>query len=174
VKTLYLLRHAKAEAGNKILSDMDRPLSPRGREACAVIGNYMTDKHYKPDLVLCSSSKRTQETFELVWQGKEQPKIQFEKRLYLATAEEIIASLHMLDEETHCVLVIGHNPGMHHVALLLSEEKLTENRHALELKYPTGSLTALNFDCNNWQGIMPGEGKIQDFITPDDLIDKES
>src|SRR5262249_20263768 len=64
MKTLYLLRHAKAEPGGPELTDTARPLSARGREACPRMGAYMRRCGYDPALVLCSASHRTRETWE--------------------------------------------------------------------------------------------------------------
>ncbi len=170
MKTLYLLRHAKAEPGGKELNDMDRMLSLRGHEACAQVGIYIKTRRYAPSLVLSSPSVRTKETSELVMQAANIPvSCQIENTLYLATADEILQVIQKTNDTLPSVMVVGHNPGMHHVALLLSRASQTLLREMLELKYPTGSLSVIEFKSNHWQDIVPGNGELVDFITPGQL-----
>jgi phosphohistidine phosphatase len=170
MKTLYLLRHAKAEPGAKDISDPDRKLSVRGREACDLMGAYMKEKAYLPDLVLCSPSKRTTETLERVVQTAGiRPASRREEALYLATAEDILRVIRTGDDSAASVMVIGHNPGMHHIALLLCEPQRSKLRAVLELKFPTCAFAALRFDCEGWAELGPAEGTLMDFVTPGDL-----
>jgi phosphohistidine phosphatase len=170
MKTLYLLRHAKAEPGTKDTRDPDRKLSVRGREACALMGAYMRAKSCNPVLVLCSPSARTRETLDLVsLEAGIRPTQRFEESLYLATAEDILRGVQGADDAADSVMVIGHNPGMHHLALLLSEPQRSKLRALLELKFPTCAFAALRFDCERWQEVGPGEGTLMDFVTPGEL-----
>jgi phosphohistidine phosphatase len=170
MKTLYLLRHAKAEPGSKVISDQERTLSARGREACIQMGAYMKAKHYAPALALASPSARTRETLERVADATGATFAhRFDNTLYLATAEEIVRALGGVDGDVASVMVVGHNPGMHHAALLLSEPEHTKLRTALELKYPTCALAVLQFDAGRWEGVAAGEGALIDFVTPEEL-----
>lgn len=173
MKTLYLLRHAKAESGNFTLQDEDRPLSQRGREACQDISSYIKKKKYTPDIVLCSTSARTRETLERVQDGfLSPPACKMEKKLYLATPGEMLAHIHALQDEYTSVLLIGHNPGMHHLAALLASAKHTALREELEIKYPTGALAVITFDVLHWKHIKPDTGTLLDFVVPKDLAQK--
>jgi phosphohistidine phosphatase len=170
MKTLYLLRHAKAEPGSKDISDPERALSSRGWEAAAAMGAYMKAKGYSPAFVLSSPSARTKETLELVAKAAGMVlKHRFENTLYLATAEEILRAVHAVGDDVPSVMVVGHNPGMHHIALLLSEVRKSDARSALELKFPTCALAVLRFGVPSWERIAPGEGVLTDFVTPDEL-----
>jgi phosphohistidine phosphatase len=172
MKTLYLLRHAKAEPAGKDGNDQDRVLSLRGVEACATVGSYMKSKGYLPEIVLSSTSARTRETFEQVKAALGiTPKARFEDKLYLAEAETIIKHVQSVDHGVSSVMVVGHNPGMHHAALLLSEPGREKLRLELELKYPTCALTVLQFDAEDWKEVTQGKGRLADFITPAELQD---
>jgi len=170
MKTLYLLRHAKAEPGGKSLSDRDRPLSARGRDACLAMGAYIKARAYAPSLVLSSPSLRTRETSErmLLSADIQAPERCIDK-LYLATADEILHYVRLVSDKLPSVMVVGHNPGMHHVSLVLAVPQRTSLRMMLELKYPTGTLAVLRFACDHWQDVAPGEGELVDFITPQSL-----
>jgi phosphohistidine phosphatase len=170
MKTLYLLRHAKAEPGSKVISDPERVLAPRGHEACAIIGAYMRAKAYVPDFVLASPSGRTKETFELVAKAAGiAPMHRFEDALYLATAEDLLRAIHKTDDAIPSLMLVGHNPGMHHISLLLAESRPAPLRKALELKYPTCALAVLWFETRRWKEVSAGRGKLIDFVTPGDL-----
>jgi len=170
MKTLYLLRHAKAEPGIAGGSDLDRPLSERGRAACAAIGAYMQAKNIMPSLVMSSPALRTKETLQYVMKAANKRfSEKTEPKLYLATAEEIMRVVRGQENSLSSVMVVGHNPGMHHAALLYAGAERTEHRVALELKYPTGSFTILHFHCEQWQDVVPGTGELVDFVTPGQL-----
>lgn len=167
MKTLYLLRHAKAESGDGVMRDEDRPLSARGRTACERIGAYMQSKHYTLELALCSPSLRTRETLERVGDAFGQRfTSQIQPQLYLATAGEMLAQIQAVQEGISSVLVVGHNPGMHHLASLLANAEHTSLREKLELKYPTGALTVLQCAAARWSALSPGQAVLVDFKVP--------
>src|SRR5215469_9320859 len=100
MKTVYLLRHAKAESASGDQQDIDRKLAPAGREACEVVGEYMKEKGYLPDFVLCSAASRTRETFELTMEAAGvSPPHQIDKKLYTTTVEQIISRLKLLNDD---------------------------------------------------------------------------
>jgi phosphohistidine phosphatase len=167
MKLLYILRHAKAVQGTKDISDKARPLNERGIEACAKVGTYLKEHHKLPALVLCSPSIRTQQTETLVKEaagGKW--KLQMMEKLYLAGAEEIIRQVQKVEDDINSVMVIGHNPGMHHAAHLLARPDDSDHWDALTLKYPTGALAVLRFDIIHWVDMREGQGELIDFMTP--------
>src|SRR5262245_53455321 len=129
MRILYLLRHAKSDRSDPGLADSERPLAPRGRRDAPAMGAYMHSRKYRPDLILCSTSARTRETLALL-----QPElggktaVEFDRKLYLASAEAMLQRLRATDEEVGSVLMIGHNPGMVRLAALLAPRG---DRHAL-------------------------------------------
>src|SRR6056297_1143050 len=62
MRTLYVLRHAKSGWDDPTLHDHDRPLDLRGERAALIMGRYMAQRRFVPDLVLCSTARRAQET----------------------------------------------------------------------------------------------------------------
>ena len=63
-RTLYLLRHAKSDWTDEQLDDHDRPLAPRGAEAVERLRRHVASAGVAPELVLCSSARRTVMTLE--------------------------------------------------------------------------------------------------------------
>lgn len=170
MKTLYLLRHTKAEPGGSALADEDRPLAARGRDASRRMGVYMQQQRYLPEFTICSTSARTRETLEILAASHGgEFSFALEKKLYLATPGEMLAQIHAVSDAYASLLVIGHNPGMHHLAATLASDKHTPLREKLELKYPTGALAVLAFDTAHWKNIAPEGGALKDFVLPNDL-----
>src|SRR5690606_21935701 len=81
VRTLVLLRHAKAERPPGV-ADADRPLSPRGHADAHAAGAWLKPR-FQPDLILCSPSKRTRQTWQAVASVLgAAPRVRYERRLY--------------------------------------------------------------------------------------------
>jgi phosphohistidine phosphatase len=167
IKHVLLLRHAKSSWENLELADHERPLAPRGRRAAIVMAEHLRRERVRPALVLCSSALRARETLELIAPGLvEQPAIRFERELYAASAERLLERVRAIEDGVECALLIGHNPGLEDLALILagSGEKLAR----VGRKYPTGALAMLEF-AGHWRELGPGGAKLTDFITPKQL-----
>ncbi|MGH9927669.1 MAG: SixA phosphatase family protein, partial [Pyrinomonadaceae bacterium] len=65
MKTLFLLRHAKAETPAPGLADPNRTLNERGKKEAQALGAFVKKQHLKFDLVLCSPAARARETTKL-------------------------------------------------------------------------------------------------------------
>lgn len=168
--TLLLLRHAKSSWNQPITDDHDRPLADRGEKAAPVMGDYIAKHGLSPDLVLCSSSVRTRATLELVVpQLESEPEISYERELYLAEAEELLARLQKVPARAKRVMMIGHNPGFEDLARLLSGDGPADVRSALQDKFPTAGLAVLTFNAKAWRSAAPGKGTLTTFVTPRSL-----
>jgi phosphohistidine phosphatase len=169
---LHLLRHAKSsrdEAGE----DRDRPLSRRGREAARLVGETLPAVLGKVDLVLCSSARRTAETAELVLAGfATPPRILLEDELYLVGRLALLRRLSRLDEADNAVLVIGHNPGLHELALALAEADSPAYRGLAGGKFPTTARASFAIDCA-WSALNRSRHPLVDYVTVKSLDDKD-
>ncbi len=175
MKRLLLLRHAKAEADGKDGSgDHARKLTARGRNDAARIGAYLHEQGYTPDLVLCSTSARTRETWSLVSEelGASAP-VEFLKPLYLAPPNTIIAIAQAVDKKAGTLLMIGHNPGTEDAAALFARapasREESQRLNTLTGKFPTAAVAVLEFEVAQWQDVRPGTGALTAFIRPKDL-----
>ena len=163
-KQLFILRHAKSSWDNPGLEDHERPLALRGQRACAVIADHLRKNAIKPELVLCSSARRTRETLEGVAPTGEHV---IEPQLYSASAEDVLGRLRQLPEDISSVMVIGHNPTLQMLVLRLARRDGTA-RPAVERKFPTGALATLTFDCG-WHELAAGSAYLAEFLTPKEL-----
>ena len=169
---LLLLRHAKSSWDEKELPDRDRPLAPRGRRAAGTIRQAMHSLGLTPDLVLVSPARRTMQTAEALEPWDETPLTDPVEALYLATASQMLAVLREVAGTVRSVLVIGHNPGMHELALALvgagAMPKAGEAERQLAAGFPTGALAEF-FIPGPWSQLGPGGGRLLRFLTPRQL-----
>ena len=168
--TISLMRHAKSDWVDPELGDFERPLAPRGVKAAPLIDTFMQEHNIHPDLILCSTAKRAMDTLNLLKKTFENsPEVVFEDKLYMASAREMMRLATTVSETCNHVLLIAHNPGLHVLALALAEMGQSESYLKLIRKYPTASLTVLDFDTDSWSKITPGQGRLRHFITPKSL-----
>ena len=167
---LSLLRHAKSSWKDPTIADHDRPLNTRGTAEAPVMGKAMATHGLDPDLVLCSTARRTRDTLQLVLpELKTEPKIVYEDGLYHGTAQEMLDLLHEVAPSVNQVLLVGHNPELQSFALdlIAAGPKLLKGR--LEVKYPTAGLVVVRFQAGTWKDIAVNSGKLELFLTPSDV-----
>jgi phosphohistidine phosphatase len=152
MKTLYLLRHAKSSWKDPGLDDLDRPLNKRGRETAKTMAAYIRRAKIAPDLVLCSTAVRAKQTLEHIAKAIKPPRVAFESRIYGVAQPELLKYLRGLPETVECALMIGHNPGLHDLALALADTKSRKRLPPAEGKFPTGAIAAFRFE-GAWKGI---------------------
>jgi phosphohistidine phosphatase len=167
VKRLYLLRHAKSSWDDPSLTDHERPLAPRGRAATALLRAHLLSEEIRPALVLCSSARRAQETFQRMASGL-RPGVpaQTERDLYGASAEDLLARLQEVPEAVPSVMLIGHNPAIQDLAIALARDH--EEMGRIERKYPTGSLGTFRFE-GAWSELAPEAVREVSLVRPKDL-----
>lgn len=174
MKTVCILRHAKSDWGNPDVGDHDRALNERGREAAPKMGAYLKAKKFKPDIVLCSSAKRTRETYDLVkpFVGARVPVV-FEEGLYLAEVRQLVERLRWLDDDVGAAMIIGHNPGLEQLANGLSASPKTADEEKLHRrmreKFSTCALAVVELPVESWREVKMGVGTLKDFMRPKDL-----
>jgi phosphohistidine phosphatase len=176
MRQLLLLRHAKSSWDNKALSDQDRPLNARGRRAAALLRRAMQDLGLAPDMVMLSTSRRTQETLAALEPWDDAPLIEPMAALYLATTRQLLEALHQVPETVRSVMLIGHNPGLHELATLLvggmeSSASMPGSDSPvgrLTAGYPTGALAEFSIAGPWWQ-LGAGGGQLIRFLRPRDL-----
>jgi phosphohistidine phosphatase len=164
---LHLLRHAKSSWDDSTLTDRERPLAPRGRKAAKRIADWAASHDVRPQIVACSSAVRARETLQRVLPGLGEPEVWTEVSLYAASAETLRARVQALPDEVDEAMLIGHNPGIQELVLLLAEE--SELRDRVAAKLPTGGLATLEADVRGWAEIKPGHMWLSSFVVPRDL-----
>ncbi|MEQ1718319.1 MAG: histidine phosphatase family protein [Hyphomicrobium sp.] len=166
--TLALLRHAKSSWDDPADDDFARPLNARGLATAPLAGRALAGLGVKPSLVVCSPAKRTRETLDLALAAMgldTQPTIMLDDRLYLASATTLIEVVRDSPKEHACVLLIGHNPGLHDTAVTLAGAGETALIETLQNRFPTAALAVLTFGRTRWRDIRTGDGRLDAFVT---------
>lgn len=171
MKTLLLLRHAKSSWDDPRLEDIDRPLAPRGIRAAPLIAAYLVSKRLRPDFVLSSPAARAHQTWSLVAPSLGGEITVKELRgLYLAAPSRLLEAVRRAPDGAACVMLIGHNPGMEHLAVALSGPRSKPKALAkLKRKFPTAALAVIEFEAAAWAGVARGDGRLRRMVWPKDL-----
>lgn len=169
---LHLLRHAKSSAKEDV-EDHQRPLSRRGRRTARRVGRNLSAKLGAIDLVLCSSARRTRETLDLVLDElSPAPRTLIEDELYLASREKLAARLGRLDAGDVNVLLIGHNPGLHELAVALADQTSPAFRALASGKFPTAAYVSFRIPAD-WSGLGSSRHELIGYVTPESLADED-
>lgn len=165
--TLSILRHAKSSWTDPTLDDHDRPLAKRGVKAIPAVAKFMHQAKLRPTLALCSDALRTRATLTLLLAelGPPTPRVVYDEALYLAAPPIIRSVLAEAGDEPH-VLLVGHNPGLHALALELAGEGDRKTLASLAQEFPTSALAVLSFEIESWKDLKPATGHLEHFTTP--------
>ena len=141
MRTLILLRHAKAVRAHEADSDEARGLTGRGRRDSAAAGAAMKQAGLQPTLALISTSERTRQTAEHGL-ANFHLEARFEDALYHAAPEGIWDAFAASDAES--VVIVGHNPGIGELASMLVHQAHDGSKLAREFSghFPTAAFTA--------------------------------
>lgn len=170
-RELWVLRHGKAAADGPDGTDRSRPLAPRGRRQGAEVARYAEKARaagrVTPTLVLSSSAARAASTAELVMPGLgDSARLVTESELYDADVDDIVARLRLVDDDEGPVMVVGHNPVLHELALLVLSADDTDGRRRLEEGFPTSALAVLDTGADRWPVLSLGQGRLHDLFVP--------
>jgi phosphohistidine phosphatase len=167
---LHLLRHAKSTWVENV-EDRERKLNGRGRDEAERVSASLPGAIGPLDLVLCSAARRTRETAALVLADfAPAPRVEFEEGLYLAGAAALLDRLSRLAEADGSVLVIGHNPGLHELALDLAAPDSPGYAELSGGKFPT-AVRASFAVAGTWAALGRGRHPMTDYVTVKSLKD---
>ncbi|MFV0624160.1 SixA phosphatase family protein [Sphingomonas sp. ac-8] len=167
MKTLTLLRHAKSGWDDPVSRDFDRPLNAKGARAAETMGRHLRSLGLAFDLVVASPAVRVQETLDHFATGLgETLAPEWDRRLYLASEATLLDVVRALPDSAERVLLVGHNPGMEELALVLAGAGAL--REAVEAKFPTASVAVLEIGAG-WDTATDGTATLAHFIRPRDV-----
>jgi phosphohistidine phosphatase len=170
-----LLRHAKSDWPD--VPDRDRPLAGRGQRDAPVIGRWLRDHGYQPEIVICSVARRTRQTWDLIApELGGSPAVRFEPRAYAASALTLLYLVRELPAACRSALLVGHNPGVSELASTLLESPGNGETGAGApgspgLRFPTAAVAVLEFD-GDWATLGPlalAGARLLAYTSPADL-----
>ncbi len=163
MKTLLLMRHAKSSWKNSSLTDFERPLNRRGRNAAPLMGQHIAAALGTPDAILTSPATRAATTARVVAVecGFQLTSIRYEGLVYDGGLEDIVTLLSGLDESISTCVVVGHNPDL----TLLANSLFGANIENV----PTAGVVCGTFDCRSWDDVPATQGRLSYFEYPKKL-----
>lgn len=164
MKRLYILRHAKALPLEMWQTDAQRELDDRGHADAEQLGKWLAEQAEPIGHIYCSDAARTRETY--MGLAKHLTiSTSFDEHLYLASTGELLHFLQELPDAQNSVMLIGHNPGLHHLATSLMDAKDLSNIPDLAVNLPTCGLVCLELPTQRWADIQPDSGKLAFYWT---------
>jgi len=156
---LIVMRHAKAQS--TAADDHERRLTDRGETDARAAGEWLVAAGWRPDLLLVSSAARARQTAELVATALgSAPEVVVIDELYDADAPEVVRiCAERVGADVGSAAVVGHNPTMVELALLLMES----DDHEVRLR--PGSLAVLELR-QSWEQLRAGGARLADRFSP--------
>ncbi|MFM9959913.1 MAG: SixA phosphatase family protein [Planctomycetaceae bacterium] len=148
MKTLLLLRHGKSSWKDTTLSDHDRPLKKRGREAAQLMGGRLVEHGLVPDHLLTSTAVRALETTQLAVKAATYGgDVEIVPALYHADPSSLVAIVSHVPYRFGRVLVVGHNPGLEEwLARLIGRNETVSTATLAQVELPLDSWLDLTPD----------------------------
>lgn len=151
MKTLLLIRHAKAEQGSTF-ADFERPLKPRGIDDATMIAKRLKSKGIIPQVIVSSPALRTLSTAEVFSHQLAVPGgILTNKAIYEASDAALFNIITDLPNEYDFVALVGHNPGIAQILQYLSGEYKD---------VPTCTVALLQFEADDWKEVSGESGEL--------------
>ena len=160
MKTIILLRHAKSSWDNANLADHERPLNKRGNKDAPKVGAILSEQ-FQPDLVLCSTSRRTIETYHHVKKSLNEHRFEERRSLFHASAGDIVDAIKSCDDKYDTVVIIAHNPGITDAFYRLCNVRIDN--------VPTAGVGVIRFKTDSFSKIELYSGKLAFFTYPKGL-----
>lgn len=170
MQRLILMRHAKTEPWSEGIDDHARALTPVGHEAAIAMGKVLKAEGWTPEKAIVSTARRTRETWAHLSDIFGTTSIMLEEDLYLA-GERGISDIIADQAGAKSLIIIGHNPGLHDLALSILREAGSRDHQAairIAAKLPTGA--AVLFEADEDGAFVPARFQLQNFIKPKDVL----
>jgi len=163
MKMLLILRHAKSSWDDPNLPDYERPLNKRGKKDAPRMGQFLKDQDLIPDLVLCSTAQRARDTADLVIAASGYAgELRLMPDLYSFNDDPYLQALQGISDRCERVMLIGHNPGLEELLVVLTGEVAS---------LPTAALAQVHIPIKTWAELLPdASGKLINVWKPKDFV----
>ena len=161
MKTLLLLRHAKSSWKIADQPDFERPLNGRGEKSAPLMGRYLRKQKIEPTLILCSPAERARQTAALFAEAaRTNAELRYDERIYEAAGLRLLEVVTQADDAADTVLLVGHNPGLEELIMVLTGQTQL---------MPTAALAKIDLSTDKWGKVKEQTGSIDWVVRPKDL-----
>ena len=169
MKQLILFRHGKAVRDHEAPDDRSRGLTERGERDVLRTATWLKDWGVTLDKALVSDAVRTRETWTIAAPVLDDAPAIFLSSLYLAGPERVLKEVDRL-AELPCGMIVGHNPGLHELAMwLLDIGGADDHSAAQQLRNGMPTSGAALFVAAEDSPPQPGAFKLAAFVNPSRL-----
>ncbi|WP_030770694.1 SixA phosphatase family protein [Streptomyces sp. NRRL F-2664] len=163
---LLLVRHAKAVPKGDPADDFERALGERGKADAPRTGRWLAEQGHAPELTVCSPSRRTRQTWQLMVPAlPDPPDAVYDERLYNAAPSALVTVLAERAAGLGCVALVGHNSGIHELATALCGAGPAELLEQLRDGFPTSGVVVVDLP-GGWADLAPGRGRLVAMWSP--------
>ncbi|NOX62516.1 MAG: histidine phosphatase family protein [Chloroflexi bacterium] len=164
MKLLLLMRHAKSSWDPPYRSDFERPLAKRGLRDAPLMGEFLAETRYRPQLIISSPAMRARMTAERAAAAMNlEDNLRFDDRIYLAAARDLLQVAAELPDDIERAMLVGHNPGF---------EDAVEALCRGSVRMPTAAVACIALDIEHWRDIARAAGVLQWLLIPKLLLRK--
>jgi phosphohistidine phosphatase len=154
-KELIIYRHAKSDWDAGVAVDHDRPINAKGIASAKVMGKLLAMGDQIPELIICSSALRAQQTLE--------------NSMELGSWDSVVETQGCLyDESTHHIFtsqVCNRSDDIHRIMLVGHEPKCSALTSQLigggEVQFSTATMAKIVFNVSRWSDIHYGMGVLR-------------
>lgn len=163
MKHLYLIRHAKSDWSNSEWSDFERPLNARGLNNAPRMGDFLKEQSICPDIIYSSDAKRALTTAQIIAEkiGYPVDKIVQKHSIYESGIHFYLELIGGIDNKNNSAFIVAHNPTLTVLTDYFTDEGISH--------MPTCGVVHIEFDCESWDYVTRGGGRLRDFYTPKKL-----
>jgi len=161
IKTVFLVRHAKAEPQDVKKSDHDRRLVDKGMRHAEKMASLVAGFRFPPEVICTSSAARAKETAAIFADAlKIKDAVEVADDLYSSSAQAYLQKIQKTSDDTHATMLVGHNPVLEDLLVMLT------SRSPFHCKMPTCGLAIIHFHVTLWSEIRPATGILRSLIYP--------
>jgi phosphohistidine phosphatase len=166
MKTLYLVRHAKAIPSDKGVTDFKRALTKTGKNDAQAMSERLRKKGIVPDLFISSPADRALETAHIFAHtfGYPLQKIDLKDEIYENNEETLKKVIKRIDDQYNMVMLFGHNPSLSNLANHLLYDFDAEIR--------ISGVVGISFETSSWQDLSAESATLRLFDFPVRLTPK--
>lgn len=160
MKTLYLIRHAKSDWDNPMITDLERPLNERGYSNASLMSHLLNDKQVIPGSIVSSPAVRAISTALIFSRNLnyDSNHISIRKELYETSVKHYLSVIKETADTHESVMIFGHNPIISDTADFLTK--------ALPMELSTCGIAGFHFNVKSWKDIRTKSGDLFLFDYP--------
>ncbi len=157
MKKLMLVRHAKSDWDNILLSDFDRTLNPRGVQSAPEMAKRLLKKDIIPQYILSSPAVRAKTTAKIFAETLKLAEPAYNQSIYEASYSTLRTIINGLPDAYNFVALFGHNPGLSQLLYNLTGEVYD---------MPTCSVAIISFEFDSWEMVTKDTGTLAYYDYP--------